>query len=279
MEEIAPNVYVTSVYPGINIGLVVTGRWAVVIDVPPFPSEHQAWRKTLRSLGYPISYLILTDDHPDRWLGALWIDVPIIAGRGAWQKARDRGEHLPQILVEEWNRRHAGQGKAIPALESGRLPVPEIVVQGRITLEDSVSIVIEAVSGPTPGSLFVWLPQQGVLFTGDVVAHNHLGSTEVPSFARWLETLTHLEDGALPARVIVPGRGPVGGPEVVRPTREYLLYTYQRLQAARVEGRRPDLPALAETLLPFFPFPEGERDRWLSQIRAGLERWWEEMKR
>ncbi len=279
MEEIAPNVYVSSGYPGINVGLVVTGQWVIAIDAPPFPSDHQAWRKALRALGRPIRYLILTDDHPDRLLGALWVGVPIIAGRGTWQKIRDRGENLPQMLVDDWNRRHAFREKVVPEVEIGRLPIPEIVVQGRITLEDTVPITVEAVAGPTPGSVWVWLPQHEVLFTGDVVVRSHPTMTEVPSFARWLEVLTGLQEGRLPARVIVPGRGMVGGPEVVHPLTEYLRYAYPRLQALRAKGQRADLAALAEELLPFFPFPEEERDRVLAQIRAGLERWLEEMRR
>lgn len=279
LKEIASNVYVSTVYPGINIGLVVTGHWGIAIDAPPFPSEHQAWRKALRAMGYPIRYLILTDDHPDRLLGALWVEVPIIAGRGTWQKVRDRGEILPQILVDDWNRRHAVREKVVPDPETGHLPLPEIVVQGRVTIEDTVPITVEAVAGPMPGSVWVWLPQQGVLFTGDVVAQSPPGITEVPSFARWLEVLVALEKGTPPARIIVPGRGKVGGPEVVRPLMECLQYAHPRLQALRAKGQRADLTALAEELLPFFSFPEEERDRVLAQIRAGLERWMEEMKR
>ncbi len=278
LKEIAPNVYVSTVYPGINIGLVVAGQWVMAIDAPPFPSEHQAWRKALRALGHPIRYLILTDDHPDRLLGALWVGVPIIAGRGTWQKVRERGESLLSALVDDWNRRHAARERVLLASEMERIPVPEIVVQGRITVEDTVPVTVEAIAGPMPGSVWVWLPQQAVLFTGDGVVQSHPAMTEVPSFARWLEVLAGLEEGMPPARIVVPGRGAVGGPEMVRPLVEYLRHAHQRLQAARAKGQRADLAALAEELLPRFPFPEEEKDRTLPQIRAGLDRWWEEIK-
>ncbi len=278
MEEIVPGVYVSSVYPGINVGLVVTGRWVVAVDAPPFPSDHQAWRKAARAIGRPIRYLILTDDHPDRLLGALWVGVPVIAGRGTWQKIRERGDGLLQALVEDWNRRHTAQGKPIPFPDPERVPLPELVVEGRITLEDDVSVSVESVAGPSAGSMWVWLPTRAVLFTGDVVLQSHPVLSEAPSLTRWLEVLTGLEEGTPPSRVVVPGRGPVGGPEVAGPLAGYLRNVRQRLQVALAKGRRPDLTAMAEELLPLLPAPEREGDRLLPQIRAGLERWLEEMK-
>ncbi len=278
MDEIAPGVYVSPVYPGINVGLVVTGRWVVAVDAPPFPSDHQAWRKAARAIGHPIRYLILTDDHPDRLLGALWVGVPIIAGRGTWQKIRERGDSLLQALVEDWNRRYASLGKPIPLPDLEHIPLPELVVEGRITLEDDVSISVESAPGPSAGSVWVWLSRQAVLFTGDGVVHSHPLLSESPSPTRWLEALTRLEEGSPPARVVVPGRGPVGGPEVVGPLAGYLRHAYQRLQAALAGGKAADLAAVAKELLQLFPSSEEERERLLFQIRAGLERWLEEMR-
>jgi len=277
MEEIASGVYVSSVYPGMNVGLVVTGRWVVAIDAPPFPSDYQAWRKAARAIGRPIRYLILTDDHPDRLLGALWVGVPIIAGRGTWQKIRERGENLPQALVEDWNRRHAPQGRPVLSPDQEHVLSPEIVVDGRVTLEDEIPVTVEAISGPSAGSVWVWLPTQTVLFTGDVVLQTQPPLSEAPSPTRWLEALTRLEEGAPPVRTVVPGRGPLGGPEVARPLAGYLRHVRQRLQASLEKGRRPDLTALAEELLPLLPAPDRERERLLPQIRTGLERWLEEM--
>lgn len=277
MEEIVPGVYVSSVYPGINVGLVVTARWVVAIDAPPFPSDYRAWRKAARAIGRPIRYLILTDDHPDRLLGALWVGVPVIAGRGTWQKIQER-EDMLQALVEDWNRRHAPQGKPIPSPDLERVPLPELVVDGRITLEDDVSVRVESVPGPSAGSVWVWLPRQAVLFTGDGIVHSHPLLSESPSPTRWLEALTHLEEGYPPARVVVPGRGPMGGPEVAGPLAGYLRHAYQRLQVALSEGKSPDLTAVAGELLELFPASDREKERLLPQIRAGLEHWVEEMK-
>ena len=278
MDEIAPGVYVSSVYPGINVGLVVTGRWVIAVDAPPFPPDHQAWRKAARAIGRPIRYLILTDDHPDRLIGALWVGVPVIAGRGTWQKIQERGDGLLQALVEDWNRRHASQGKPISLLDLERVPLPELVVDGRITLEDDVSVSVELAPGPSAGSVWVWLPRQAVLFTGNGVVHGHPLLSESPSPTRWLEALTRLEKGSPPARIVVPGQGPVGGPEVAAPLAGYLRHAYQRLRVALSWGKSPDLTVVAEELLQLFPPSDREKERLLPQIRVGLEHWLEEMK-
>ncbi len=278
MDEIAPGVYVASFYPGINVGLVVTGRWVIAVDVPPLPSDHQVWRKAARAIGRPIRYLILTDDHPYRLLGALWVGVPLISGRGTWQKIRERGESLLPVLVEDWNRRHSLQGKVISLPELESVPLPELVVDGRIMLADEITVSVESAPGPSAGSVWVWLPRQAVLFTGDGVVHSHPSLSESPSPTRWLEALARLEEGTPPAQVVVPGQGPVGGLGVVQPLAGYLRHAYQRLQTVLSRGKSPDLTPVAEELLQLFPSQDEEKERLLPQIRAGLEYWLEEMK-
>lgn len=253
MEEIAPGIYVLTVHPGINVGVVTTREGALAVDVPPASAEHQAWRRALRALGVPLRYLILTGDQPERLEGVGWVEVPIIAARG-------NGTDWPV------------------STSSGRPLKPEIVVDGRLTIHGSFSVVIERVPGPRARSLWVWLPEQGILFTGDtVVVGRHPALAEAPAILPWLETLQRVVGGNLPVSRVVPGRGPVGGPEVVEPLVAYFERALELVRAVRASGSaRMDLARAAEELLSLFPVPDGDEDRQRQQIRVGLERLLEE---
>lgn len=255
MEEIAPGIYVLTVHPGINVGVVATREGALAVDVPPASAEHQAWRRALRALGVPLRYLILTGDQPERVEGAGWVEAPIVAARGDGT---------------EW---------AISSA-SGRPLKPEILVDGQITLHSSFPVVVERVPGPRARSLWVWLPEQGVLFTGDViVSGRHPALAEAPAILPWLTTLRRVSGGNLPVRRVVPGRGPVGGPEIAAPLVAYFERALELVQTVRPSGTaRADLARAVEELLSLFPVPDGDEDRQRQQIRVGLERLLEEIR-
>ena len=77
--------------------------------------------------------------------------------------------------------------------------------------------------GHTPANLVVWVPEDGVVFTGDSVVSDYrpnLASGGPPDWRAWLAALDRIE--ALGASVLVPGHGRVLrdadeiGPEIDR---------------------------------------------------------------
>jgi cyclase len=277
MEEIAPGVYVSTFYPGINVGLVCTDEGAVVVDAPPLPADARSWQeRVLKVAGGPIRYAVLTDDHPDRLLGTGWMNAPVIAGRGSLQRLRDGGEALWRSAVEDWVRRHGGAEQ----LARARPVLPEIAVVGRVTIHSSPPVLVESVSGATAGSVSVLLPEHGVLFAGDTVVSNaHPSLTEAPDTRAWLETLVEVRRARFAASIIVPGRGPVGDKDSTRPLSEYIQLARRRIRSVHASGGgRGDLVELVAEFLPLFPV-EAENREWVQrQIRAGLEHVLEELR-
>lgn len=254
MEEIAPGIYVLNVHPDLNVGVILTRGGILAVDVPPASAEHQAWRRAIRALGAPLRYLILTGDQPERVEGAGWVEAPLVA---AW-----------------------GDGPDWPVSPIGERPLtPEILLSGRMTFYDMFPVVVERVPGPRARSLWVWLPEQGVLFTGDVVVAGHPPAlAEAPALLAWLETLRRIAGGNPPARRIVPGRGPVGGSEIVEPLIAYFTRALELARTLSASAARADVARAVEELLGFFPVPDGDADRQRQQIRVGLERLMEELR-
>ena len=71
MKEIAPNVYASTEYPGVNVGLIVMPKGAIAVDAPILPQDARAWRQQIAETArVPLLYVVLTDGHPDRLLSA-----------------------------------------------------------------------------------------------------------------------------------------------------------------------------------------------------------------
>ena len=103
--------------------------------------------------------------------------------------------------------------------------------------DDGMTIAVDGVVleliyvGPahTAGDVIVHLPGEGVVFAGDVIFRNCAPIGWEGTFARWIEALERI--AALGAPTIVPGHGPICGPEAALELRDYL--TYVRDESAR----------------------------------------------
>ncbi len=269
MQEIAPEVYVESGYRGVTVGALVAGDGLICIDSPMLPDEARDWRARLfHRTGKPIRYLIYTNAHRDRILGGQYLGGAVIAHHLTAEAMKNYGEAFCQQAAAFLTR--YGDNAA---LELG-VVLPQIAFSERLVLYgDSNPVILQHVGGPTPGSLWVILPEHKILFAGDSVTHNVHPDLSEADLEQWLSLLRELNSPRSPAEVIVPGRGGA----LARKSDLSKLATYLRTVRARVQAalqsRRPrvDMAALAQEFLPRFPVPAEERDRVQRHIRVGLE--------
>jgi cyclase len=108
---------------------------------------------------------------------------------------------------------------------------PTTLVEDRLDLElDGIPVRLLYV-GPahTAGDVIVHLPEQGVLFAGDVLFRLCTPIGWAGTYAKWIAALDRII--ALAPAIIVPGHGPVCGAEGAREMKAYLEYV-------RSESRR-----------------------------------------
>lgn len=214
-EAVAPNVYA---YVGdtegrtyenealnANIGLVVTPAGALLIDPgASFQSARQIAEAAKKVTPQPILWVINTGGQDHRWMGNGYFKAQgaeIIAHANAEADMKARGpEHL----------------KANAPVLKEKLDGTEIVLPTRwlkdantkLELGGTVIEVVHRQGGHTPGDSMVWLPQTGVVFTGDVVYVDRiLGLHPVSKTRTWVQSFEALE--ALNPKVVVPGHGRV----------------------------------------------------------------------
>ena len=89
-------------------------------------------------------------------------------------------------------------------------------------------IQIRLTPGHTPSNISVYVPADGVLFTGDCLVNGYLPNLDAGAVGDWTIWLTSLERvAALAPGIVVPGHGPVATgnevPRLIQRVREVLL--------------------------------------------------------
>jgi glyoxylase-like metal-dependent hydrolase (beta-lactamase superfamily II) len=223
-----------------NSGVVIGPDGAMVIDTTATPAMAQALIRHIREVtDQPIKYVVLTHYHAVRVLGASAYRAEgaqeIIASRGTWELIRERGAQDMQSEIERFPRLFQS-AETIPGLTW-----PTMVFEDRLTLwlGDLEVQVFHPGAGHTRGDTVVWLPQERVLFSGDLVEHEAAAYTGDAHLATWPCTLERLR--ALAAERLVPGRGPAllsrqEAEQAIDYTRDFVTTLYAAAQESVAAG-------------------------------------------
>lgn len=216
-----------------NIGLVVTPAGAVLIDSgATFQGARQIHEAVRRVTSQPVRWVINTGGQDHRWLGNAYFQAQgaeVIAHADARADMMNRGnDHLEGL-------RSALGAKADGTVPS--LPTRWLAGQDERMEFGGVAFAFKHRQGAhTPGDTLVWLPQQNVLFSGDVVyVDRMLGVLPVSHTRHWLETFAVIEQ--LNPKVLVPGHGEVTDVATARAdTQAYLLALRAHMKQAVDDG-------------------------------------------
>ena len=188
-----------------NLGLVVTPAGSLLIDSGASLQGAQKIAEAAKKVtNQPIRWVINTGGQDHRWMGNGFFKnqgAEILAHANAQADMKARGpEHL---------RSNAPVLKEKLAGTEVVLPTRWLTVSDTTLLWGGVTVqVVHRGGGHTPGDSMVWLPQSGVVFTGDVVYVDRiLGLHAVSKTKTWVQSFEALE--ALNPKVVVPGHGRV----------------------------------------------------------------------
>jgi glyoxylase-like metal-dependent hydrolase (beta-lactamase superfamily II) len=279
MKEIASNIYVSTKYPGVNVGFVALPEGAVAVDAPTLPQDALAWRKQVeKKAGGPILYVVLTDAHPDRVLSVGLLEAPVVAARAAYERASAYTEGFRRSVIESWARRYPST-----ADDLAKMPfvLPEVMFTESLTLhKGGEDVTVRRVDGCSPGSSWIYFQEQDVLFAGDtVVVDTHPFMEATLNTKAWLDTLKSLRRSRYSETVIVPGRGPICDQSATLPLSEYIALARRRARSLQSGGRaRVDKAATIAELLAYFSIAGDEHDLVQRRVKAGLDKLCEELK-
>ncbi|MFH9008954.1 MBL fold metallo-hydrolase [Streptomyces afghaniensis] len=231
-----------------NAGLVVADGQAMLVDTAATEDRARQLRKTVRSVAPAAPALIVnTHSHGDHTFGNFVFPEAAVIGH---EQARDEMLTARLHLTGLWPDVDWGDVRLVP---------PRIVFPDRLTLHVGEQRVELLHLGPahTCGDVVVWLPDSRVLFTGDIVMTGVTPFVPMGSVSGCLAALDALR--ALEPRVIVPGHGPVGGPELLDDTADYLRLLRSLAAEGTAAGQHPLAIAASAGLGRFGDWLDSER--------------------
>ncbi len=267
MQEILPGIFVESRYPPYNVGLILTPHGPLVVDIPPRPGHAWAWQEQVEQVAGRPRYAIITAATIEKQIAASLWDVPLIATTEMLRLITTRDEREWREMVQTFMTQYPDETDQWLQLHPHP---PTLTFDQRMSLHyGNSALELEAIAGAAPGSLWLILPECGLLFAGDTVVVSEppvLDNT--PNSKEWLNTLSVLARRTR-IRQIVPGRGkaPIQHGDI-ESQREFLR-VMRRTARTLAANNGVHLAQCAQDLGQAFYNAQGQRA--VKRIKAGLE--------
>jgi glyoxylase-like metal-dependent hydrolase (beta-lactamase superfamily II) len=188
-----------------NTGIIIGDDAVLVADTQATPAMAADVIRRIREVtDKPIKYVVLTHYHAVRVLGAsAYQPQQILASQDTYDLIVERGEQDKASEIGRFPRLFSNVESVPPGMTW-----PTITFTGKMTLwlgKLEVQL-LQLGRGHTKGDTVVWLPQDRVLLSGDLVEFDATPYAGDAYFKDWPQTLKNV--AALKPTALVPGRGP-----------------------------------------------------------------------
>lgn len=237
--ELGPGLYAYTAEGDPNTGAIVGDDCVMVVDAQATPLMANDVIAKIRTVtDKPIKYVLLTHYHAVRVFGASAFHASeVIASDTTRRMIVERGEEDKASEIGRFPRLFRGVDSIPPGLTWPTLTFPD-----RLTLWlGKRRVEIQHIGrAHTAGDTIAWVPDAGVMFSGDIVEYHSACYCGDSHLADWPRTLDRLA-GFRP-RALVPGRGDaLVGAEMVRAgldgTRDFVETLYGTALDSVAHGR------------------------------------------
>lgn len=247
LTRLADNVYayvgVTDASPAhsfaANAGIVIGRDGVLVVDTLISAKEGERFLADIRKVtAKPIKYVVNTHTHLDHALGNC-----VFAKLGATLIAHDAdrvylAKKGAEILANAGN-----YGLKAEDMAGTEISLPSLSFSERLTIDlGGVSVqLLRSAPSHTAGSLVVYLPEEKLLFSGDILFTDFHPFLADGDFAGWTRTIDNLL--AMDVEKIVPGHGPLSTKKDLKEMKAYLLLFDMKARQLAAESRDVDFIA------------------------------------
>lgn len=216
-----------------NPGWVIAGDQVVVIDPG---SSVQAGRRIVqlikKTTRLPVTTVFTTHIHGDHWLGnqailEAWPKATLIAHPDMITKAQAEDG---QSWVNMMSRLTQG------FTDGTRAVIPTVATKdGMTTKVGNRSFKIHSSNDAHSKTDIMIEVDNGVLFTGDNVLNKRVARMDDGTYAGTIKAIDHAL--SLSTKVIVPGHGKTGGPEILKAQKAYLKTLFDAVKVEYDKGK------------------------------------------
>ena len=278
VDEMAPGVFAYVQPDGgwmvNNCGTIVDARGtAVMVDTTSTEKRNRAVLAEVAKVSTGAPYaLVNTHHHPDHTFGNGFLppETRIIGHDKCREFVLGAGLEATRVITA-------------PDYGDLVLRPPEITFPDRMTLHlEDFAIELMHVGGPahTTNDVLVWLPEQKVLFAGDLAFNGGQPFVLEGSIAGFRRAIAQMQ--ALTPEVLAPGHGPVcrgeDVPRLLKAMDEYLVFVETVASQSHAAGLTPLEAAQKHRDNPYSTWAETERfvgniTRAYAEIENGTEDW------
>ncbi len=245
-----------------NIGIIVGNRATLVVDAGMGPRNGQAVLRELAKISKNTElYFTTTHFHPEHMTGVQAFPANTIVIRPeAQQEEVDRKQ--PEF-IHNFSQR-TPELKAL--LQDVKPRPPDIVFDREVKLDLGGLTVRLVWLGPahTRGDNFIFVEEDGVLFTGDAVVNRFfpIFPDADASGKNWLAILDQLDE--FHPRTIVPGHGEVGDAALISIERTFLKSVQSRVVELKAQGKSADESAKLLSAEFRTKYPDWDNPGWVA---------------
>jgi glyoxylase-like metal-dependent hydrolase (beta-lactamase superfamily II) len=231
-----------------NAGIVIGKDAVLVIDTLTSAREAKRFLAEIRNItDKPIRYVVNTHYHLDHALGnCVFVDIgaTVISHARCRESIIKTGDGMLEnptmysLPKDFWT----GTRVEAPLLSFEREMIIDL---GGIT----VKLIHSGVASHSAGSIVVAIPEQKVLFAGDILVtyfHPYLGEGDLPGWAKTLDMIH-----AMDVDHIIPGHGPLSTKKDLEEMKTYLALFDKK--ATELCGRENDVEKLVPKMLKTLP--------------------------
>ncbi|MEX1663800.1 MBL fold metallo-hydrolase [Thioclava sp. 15-R06ZXC-3] len=235
--EVGEGLYAFTAEGDPNTGVIIGDESVMIVEAQATPRLARKVIECVRSVtDKPISHLVLTHYHAVRVLGASAYGArEIIMSDVAGAMVEERGQ-------EDWD----SEFGRFPRLFQGHEEIPGLT-RPTTTFSEMMTVylgkrrvdIMKLGRAHTAGDAVIWVPDQEVMFTGDIVEYHSACYCGDGHYNDWAETLENI--AAFEPKAIAPGRGDalVGEEKVAEAlenTADFVRSTYKPVEKVVARG-------------------------------------------
>jgi glyoxylase-like metal-dependent hydrolase (beta-lactamase superfamily II) len=233
----------------VNSVIIEGAHEVMLVDAQLTKTNAERVVEEIKATKKPLSIIYITHEHADHFLGLEVFEEAYPGARIIANSAVvDRINKVYQAKIDQW-KQILGSGATTQVVAIEKYDGDSIEFEG------TKIMILKNIQGDTDENSMLWIPEQRILITGDVVvnnAHAYTAETDGEARRKSLDSLNKIRE--LKPSIVVPGHSKVGTPldatAAVDFTENYLLAFDEELKKAK------DADSLVSAMKARFPSTE-----------------------
>jgi len=213
-----------------NVLVIIGNQGVILVDAGSHKSVAEHIYSAIKTVtSKPVTHVLITHHHGDHHLGlAAFPDAQVVASEYCARQIQDYGDSMVRGMSRMTGMQLLGTRPVVPQTKIPPRSRRSMSIDG-INLE-----LITTDTAHTDGDMMVFLPEDGVLASGDILVHGVNPNTADGHLRKWLGVIDEIRK--LPVKTVMPGHGALMQPQDVVEFQGLMTSFYKTIEALYKSG-------------------------------------------